>query len=131
MLYAVTSALSLGFALNAAPLAGAPGLVRNQPVSMNANLGDMVGQRTKPKIASSITELIGNTPLLQLGRSVEGCDATILAKLESFELDDALPEPRAAVLRLGHECELHVFARCAALRRGHRKVLCGKRGASF
>merc|ERR1719198_1734017 len=52
---------------------------------MVAELGDMVGMRSKPKIAKSITELIGNTPLLELGRSVEGLDATILAKLESFE----------------------------------------------
>ena len=52
---------------------------------MVAEIGDMVGMRTKPKIATSITELIGNTPLLQLGRSVEGLDATILAKLESME----------------------------------------------
>jgi len=48
-------------------------------------IGDKVGVRTKPKIAKDITELIGNTPLLQLGRSVEGLDATILAKLESME----------------------------------------------
>merc|ERR1719482_1632373 len=54
-------------------------------VQMVAPLGEMVGVRTKPKIAKSITELIGNTPLLELGRSVEGLDATILAKLESFE----------------------------------------------
>lgn len=52
---------------------------------MVAELGDMVGVRTKPKIATSITELIGNTPLLKLDRSVEGLDATILAKLESME----------------------------------------------
>ena len=52
---------------------------------MVAELGDMVGQRTKPKIAKSITELIGNTPLLELGRSVEGLDARVVAKLESME----------------------------------------------
>ena len=34
---------------------------------MTASLGDMVGVRTKPKIAESITDLIGNTPLLKLG----------------------------------------------------------------
>jgi hypothetical protein len=56
-----------------------------RPSQMVAELGDMVGMRTKPKIADSIVDLIGNTPLLKLGRSVEGCDATILAKLESFE----------------------------------------------
>ncbi len=48
-------------------------------------LGDKVGVRSHPKVAESITDLIGNTPLLKLGRSVEGCGATILAKLESFE----------------------------------------------
>jgi len=53
--------------------------------SMATDLGDMVGVRSKPKIAKSITELIGNTPLLELGRSVEGLDARILAKLESME----------------------------------------------
>ena len=34
---------------------------------MTVSLGDMVGVRTKPKIAESITDLIGNTPLLKLG----------------------------------------------------------------
>uniref|UniRef100_A0A6U5G064 Cysteine synthase n=1 Tax=Calcidiscus leptoporus TaxID=127549 RepID=A0A6U5G064_9EUKA len=52
---------------------------------MVAPLGDMVGQRTKPKIADSITDLIGNTPLLKLSKTVTGLDATILCKLESFE----------------------------------------------
>merc|ERR1719217_475741 len=52
---------------------------------MVAELGEMVGVRSKPKIAEDITELIGNTPLLQLGKSAEGLDATILAKLESME----------------------------------------------
>merc|ERR1719199_2418118 len=50
-----------------------------------AEIGDMVGVRSKPKVAKSITELIGNTPLLELGRSVEGSGARILAKLESME----------------------------------------------
>mmetsp|Transcript_55740 Transcript_55740/g.121381 ORF Transcript_55740/g.121381 Transcript_55740/m.121381 type:complete len:379 (+) Transcript_55740:16-1152(+) len=50
-----------------------------------APLGDMVGVRTKPKIAESITELIGNTPMLKLSRTVTGLDATILCKMESFE----------------------------------------------
>ena len=36
------------------------------------------------KIASSITELIGNTPMLRLGRTAEGLLATIVAKLEYF-----------------------------------------------
>jgi cysteine synthase A len=58
---------------------------RSEDPQMVAALGDMVGVREKPKVAKSITELIGNTPLLQLGRSVEGLEATILAKLESME----------------------------------------------
>ena len=60
---------------------------RAPAVSMQVSkLGDMVGVRTKPKIAKSITELIGNTPLLQLGRSVADIpNCRILAKLESME----------------------------------------------
>ena len=45
----------------------------------------MVGKRTTPKIATSITELIGNTPMLKLSRTVEGLDANIICKLESME----------------------------------------------
>jgi len=52
---------------------------------MVAPLGEMVGVRTKPKIAESITELIGNTPLLKLSNTVPDLEATILCKLESME----------------------------------------------
>ncbi|MGD0766299.1 MAG: cysteine synthase A [Dehalococcoidia bacterium] len=37
-----------------------------------------------PKIADNITELVGNTPLVRLGKLSAGSTATIVAKLESF-----------------------------------------------
>ncbi|MEM5770771.1 MAG: pyridoxal-phosphate dependent enzyme, partial [Bacillota bacterium] len=36
------------------------------------------------KIANSITELIGGTPLLRLSRVTERTQATVVAKLEAF-----------------------------------------------
>jgi len=54
-------------------------------VQMVAELGEMVGVRSKPKIAEDITQLIGNTPLLKLGRTGDGLDATILLKMEAME----------------------------------------------
>jgi len=66
------------------PLAGRSRQAGNG-AQMVAPLGEMVGVRTKPKIAESITELIGNTPLLKLSNTVPDLEATILCKLESME----------------------------------------------
>lgn len=41
--------------------------------------------RVRPKIATDITQLIGNTPMLKLGVTAAGLDATILLKMESME----------------------------------------------
>jgi len=38
-----------------------------------------------PKIASSIVELIGNTPMMRLNRVSEGCLGDVIVKLESHE----------------------------------------------
>ncbi len=36
------------------------------------------------RIANNLTELVGNTPIMQLGRSADGTNAKVLVKLESF-----------------------------------------------
>jgi len=36
------------------------------------------------KLAQSMTELVGNTPLVKLQRTAEGCEATVAVKLEFF-----------------------------------------------
>ena len=80
------STASLSFTAGSAPMAYQAAARSVVQPAMVSEIGDMVGVRTKPKIAKSITELIGNTPLLQLGRAVEDVPgAKILAKLESME----------------------------------------------
>ena len=37
-----------------------------------------------PRIADDITQLIGNTPLVRLRKLTNGCEATVLVKLESM-----------------------------------------------
>ena len=39
--------------------------------------------KERPKIANSVLDLIGNTPLVKLNKVVEGCNCEIVAKLES------------------------------------------------
>jgi cysteine synthase A len=38
----------------------------------------------RPKVYDSITECIGGTPLIKLRRITQGCQATVIAKLENF-----------------------------------------------
>jgi cysteine synthase len=46
--------------------------------------GEKERQGEVEKIANSISELVGRTPLLRMNRITEGCKATVVAKLECF-----------------------------------------------
>jgi len=45
--------------------------------------GTVIEPPATPDICESITDCIGNTPLVKLNKVTEGCEATIVAKLES------------------------------------------------
>jgi cysteine synthase A len=55
--------------------------------SQNTNTYFVEERSTKPfpKIADSITELIGNTPMVRLNKVTDGLHANIICKLESHE----------------------------------------------
>lgn len=42
------------------------------------------GREPRPRIAGSVTDLVGNTPLVELNRLGEGLNAKVVAKLECF-----------------------------------------------
>ncbi len=43
-----------------------------------------VSENTKTHIANSVTDLVGNTPLVRLNRVTEGAPAEVVAKLEFY-----------------------------------------------
>ena len=91
---------------------------------MTASLGDMVGVRTKPKIAESITDLIGNTPLLKLGTTagvhppppVRPRRASLCAARVSCDTCDPSPRYCAAGLDATILCKLESFEPCNSVK---------------
>jgi cysteine synthase A len=52
----------------------------------------MKGDRKMGRIYDDITKTIGNTPLVKLNRIAQGAEATVLAKLESFNPNGSVKE---------------------------------------
>jgi len=66
----------------------AAGLFSQTAAFAPANLAKQTHSATsllaeRPKIADSVLDLVGNTPLVKLNKVVEGCNCEIIAKLES------------------------------------------------
>src|SRR5690606_7326722 len=71
------------------PRAAVPGdprdtALRSPPPTSYARGVDDTNQRSSMRFASSVTDLVGGTPLVRLSRVTEGIGATVLAKVEFF-----------------------------------------------
>lgn len=59
--------------------------VAQQPGQSVASVSaESLVRRTRPKIAADATELVGNTPLIELARFAKGTPGRLLGKMESF-----------------------------------------------
>lgn len=64
---------------------------------------NLIIQEQKMKIANSITELIGNTPLVKLNRLTEGLKAEVAVKLEFFNPGSSVKDRIAEAMIEGAE----------------------------